>query len=159
MEFLTWLDGTALSTALKESLMLYPAILALHTIGFVFLVGASVAINLRILRGASVRSLAPMERFFPIMYAGFWLNFGTGVLLFINGPVTVGTNRFYWVKMLFVVLGVVTMLLMKKQVIQNRAGLDLDVNPPPVKARTLAWLSLFVWFLATFFGRSTAYIR
>src|SRR5688572_7190835 len=97
----SWLGGTAVSTWLSESpsLLGLPLMLVLHTIGLAFLVGASVAIEARILglaRGVPLLSLRPYYR---VMWAGFWLNALSGVLLLIAFPTKALTNPVFYLKL------------------------------------------------------------
>ena len=73
MEVLVSIHDSGLGTWVRESesLWAYPTILFLHTVGMAFLVGMSVAVNLRILASDQDTPLAPMEKFFPVMYFGF----------------------------------------------------------------------------------------
>ena len=63
MEYLVWLEATALSTWLRESvsLLAFPFVLVLHTVGMGFLAGANAAIDLRILGVAAGVPLRPMD--------------------------------------------------------------------------------------------------
>lgn len=77
MDFFAWFDWieqTGLSMWLRESpsLLAFPSVIVLHTVGLAFLVGTNVAVDLRILGFASRISLTPMERLFPVMWSGFW---------------------------------------------------------------------------------------
>lgn len=101
MELLAWLEENALSTSVRESRLLYPTILALHSVGMAFLVGLSAAIDLRILGCAPRLPLAPMERFFPVMWLGFWVILaGTSLacwaLAIVAGRLTAYTFFRFW---------------------------------------------------------------
>ena len=65
--FFTWIETTALSTMLRESpsLWAFPFVLILHTVGLAFLVGANVALDVRVLglaRGVPLRTLRSLRR-------------------------------------------------------------------------------------------------
>ena len=92
--FLAWVESTALSQWVvgSPSMFAFPGILVLHAIGMGFAVGVSVAIDLRILGVASRVPLAEMRRFLPVLWAGFWLNAASGVLLLIGYPTKALTN-------------------------------------------------------------------
>src|SRR6266498_1574135 len=77
MVFFDWLEHSALSMWIKESMSLWPydiLCLSAHAIGMALLVGFSSAIALRIVGFAPRVPIAPMAQFFPVMYAGFWIN-------------------------------------------------------------------------------------
>ncbi len=58
----------------SESIWAYPTILFLHTLGLGVLVGFTTAIDFRILGFSSHLPLAPMGRFFRLVWIGFWIN-------------------------------------------------------------------------------------
>ena len=65
-----WIEQSTFSTWLRESpsLLVFPTILLLHTIGMGFLAGTNAAIDLRVLGVASKMRIAPMQKFYPLMW-------------------------------------------------------------------------------------------
>ena len=59
-------------------------ILFLHTLGLGILVGFTAAIDFRVLGFAEQLPLAPLARFFPLIWIGFWINAVSGTLLLID---------------------------------------------------------------------------
>jgi len=155
MEFLTWLEHSGFAMTIKGSTVLYELPLVFHAIGMAILVGFSTAVYLRILGVASSVPLAPLERFFPVMYAGFWINAASGVLLFSLYPIKAVTNPVFFIKMGGVVLAVVCLRRIKHQVFGNRAIHDTRVVAPADKV--LAGTALFVWLATITAGRLMAY--
>lgn len=94
MELLAALEDSAFAIWLREATTIwaYPTVLTLHTAGLAVLVGANAAVDLRFLGFGRQIALAHMERFFPAMWLGFWLNAITGVMLFTTDPITKGTT-------------------------------------------------------------------
>lgn len=156
MELLVWLEATALSTWLRESLspLAFPGVLTLHTIGMGFLAGANVAIDLRILGVASQMTLRPMERFFPVMWLGFGVNAFSGVLLLIAYPTKALTNPLFYIKLMLIALAVANIRLLKKHVFRDPG---LDDKPMSRKGKILAGASLFLWAGVITAGRFLAY--
>jgi hypothetical protein len=152
-ELLAALEASALSTWVREAstLWAYPMIITMHTFGLGILVGASAAVDLRLLGVAPGIPLAPMRSWFTVMWVGFWLNALTGLLLFAADP---RTTRLFVIKMLSVVAGVALILLIRRAVYP--AG-GAAASVPPV-ARTYAVLSLVAWTVATTTGRLMAYL-
>ena len=76
VQFLVWLQETPFSrwVAASTSLWAYPSILTAHTVGLGILVGGNIAVDLRLLGFLPGTPLAPFERLFPVMWAGFWIN-------------------------------------------------------------------------------------
>jgi hypothetical protein len=152
----SWIEATAFSVWLRESpsLWVFPFILILHTVGLAFLVGANVAIDVRLLGlapGVPVRTLA---RYHLVMWTGFWINAGSGVLLLTAYPTKSLTNPLFYVKLLLV--GVALWLAGA-----IRARMPESEGPPPAGApgavRAFAIASLACWGLSITAGRLLAY--
>jgi uncharacterized membrane protein len=156
MSFLASIENSALATWIRESssLWAYPTILFLHTIGLGFLVGLNAAIDLRILGVARRMPLSPMETFYRVMWAGFWVNALSGTALLIADATTKLTNPVFYIKMGFVTLAVVNMVWIRRRVFRNP---DIDRAPVVGLGRALAMTSLFFWAGAITAGRLMAY--
>jgi hypothetical protein len=155
MGALVWLEQTAFGTWVREgnSMWGYPTILFLHTLGMGCVVGFAAIVDLRILGVASDIPLAPLDRFFPIMWTGFWVNALSGTALFVADATTKFTNPVFGVKMMFVALGVATVHLLRSRVIR---GAQHD-RPASRHAQILAATSLVCWICAITAGRLMAY--
>lgn len=154
MAVLDWLETTGLSIWVREgeSIWAFPTVLTLHTFGLALLVGANAIIDLRLLGIGRRIALAPLRSLFGIMWAGFWLNAVTGSLLFAADATTRGTSTFFFAKLVFVAIGVATMISIKRSVFDA---------PPDAKAgspKLLALVSLAAWTAAITTGRLLAYI-
>jgi hypothetical protein len=154
MEFFTWLEHSGFAVTIKENAALYELPLVLHAIGMAALVGFSSAVYLRILGVAPSIPLGPMEKFFPIMYVGFWVNALSGLVLFSLYPVKALTNPGFFVKMGGVVLAVLCLRRIKQQVFGNPA--NLGTKPLPVKDKMLAGIAILVWLVTITAGRLMA---
>ena len=152
-ELLAALEGSALSTWVREAstLWAYPMIITMHTFGLGVLVGASTVIDLRVLGVADRIPLSSLRGVFVVMWAGFWLNAFTGVLLFAADP---RTTLLFFIKMGSIVAGVMLIMLINRALFQE--GRDLPSVVPA--ARTYAILSLLTWVIATTTGRLMAYL-
>ena len=151
-----WIEQTGFSTWVRESpsMLAFPSVIVLHTVGLGFLVGTSVAIDLRILGVASRNPLSPMESFFPVMWVGFWVNAVSGVMLLIAYPTKALTDPVFYIKLLCIALAVTCIRLIKKQVFRDP---NLDERPVPMKGKILAGASLVCWGGAIIAGRLLAY--
>src|SRR5215470_19553951 len=98
--FLAFIENGALSTFIRETptVFVFPAILTLHTIGMGVLAGGSIAIDLRILGFAPKMELAPIGRFFPVLWLAFLVNAISGILLLIAYPTKALTNPVFYMK-------------------------------------------------------------
>ena len=85
----------------------FPGILALHAIGMGFAAGLSAAIDLRILGVARTVPLSEMRRLLPMLWAGFWLNAASGILLLIGYPTKALTNPVFYLKLTLIAIAMV----------------------------------------------------
>ena len=132
----------------------FSTILTLHTFGMGVLVGASALLDLRLLGIGRTMPLGPLESLYRIMWTGFWLNLVTGSMLFAADATSRGTQWLFFVKMLFVITGVVTMVLIRKQVYSRRRS-----RRGQRTMRGLAVVSLVAWVAAITSGRLLAYVN
>jgi len=156
-DFLIRLEQSGFSIWVRQStsLFAFPSILLLHTIGMGVVVGINAGIDLRILGVAPALPLAPMERFLPLLWAGFWVNAATGVVLVITDATTKLSNPDFYVKMVFIALAVVNLQLLRKRVFRDP---QIDKEPLSSSAKILAVTSLIFWLGAITAGRLMAYV-
>ena len=90
MNFLSMLEQSGFATWVRESnsLLAYPSVLFLHTVGMGFVAGISALIDLRLLGCASEVPLGDIKKVLPFMWAGFWVNLVTGLVLFMLDATT-----------------------------------------------------------------------
>ena len=153
--FLIWLESTALSQWIvgSESMFAFPGILALHAIGMGFAVGICLALDLRVLGVAPGVRIAEMRRFVPVVWAAFWLNAVSGVLLLIGYPTKALTNPVFYLKLLLIGVGLWLFRRIGRRVFDD-AG-DERAQSPMVQR--LAIFSLVCWVGAITAGRFLAY--
>jgi hypothetical protein len=157
MEFLNALEQLRFSTWVRESgsVWAFPMFLFLHTLGMSIVAGGSAAIDLVLLGFWPKTPVKPLERLFPLIWWGFWINAATGTVLLIADATTKLTNWDFGVKMAFVFAGVAVLRVMRKKVFESP---ELDKAPVPADAKRLAWASLLCWFAAITAGRLLAYV-
>jgi hypothetical protein len=157
MEFFQWLEQTSVSTWIREAptVWAYPTVLLLHTMGMALCVGVAAGLDLRILGFAPDVRLAPLDKFFPVLWGGFWVNAVTGVLLLMQDASTKLTNPDFYVKMLFIALAVINLRMIRARVFGDPR---IDEGPLSSNAKVLAGTSLFLWLGAITAGRLLAYI-
>src|SRR5437867_11948318 len=109
MDFLLRLEQLGFSEWIRESSSIFVTVLLLHTIGMGVAVGISAGIDLRILGIAPALPLAPMEKFIPLLWIGFWVNAATGVVLVIADATRTLTNPDFYVKMIFIALALINL--------------------------------------------------
>ena len=115
-----------------------------------FLAGTNAAIDLRLLGVASEMRISPMQKFYPLMWSGFWINAVTGVVLVIAYPTQALTNPVFYLKLTLIGLAVVNTRMIRNEVFGDPR---LDQQPMPRKWKILASTSLFFWAGAIVSGR------
>jgi len=157
VDFLLKLEESGLSKWVRESdsLLAYPGILLLHTIGMGLVVGINAMLDFRILGFARGIRIPSLQRFFPIMWVGFWLNAITGTILLASNARRMTSNPDFWVKLAFISLAVITVMMLKKRVFGSDVN---DTLPLPTQTKVLAVTSLLFWLGAIIAGRLLAYV-
>lgn len=157
MDFLVWLESTSVAQAIRTSIWMYPAFETAHYIGLALLVGGIMLIDLRVLGVARSLPLRSMVGLLPWVWTGFIINATTGSLLFTYGATNFGTNRAFWLKMMFMVLAGLNALAF--QVATTRSRTDwLSTERPPLSVKAFATLSFGLWLCVVTTGRWMAYI-
>jgi hypothetical protein len=146
--FSQWVVGSS-------SVFAFPSILLLHTIGMGVVVGICAGVDLRILGFAPALPLAPMERFYPVMWVGFWVNAATGVVLLAADATTKMINPDFYAKMGFILLAVINARMVRSRVLLDPL---VDKRPVSSEAKVLAVTSLILWLGAITAGRLLAYV-
>jgi hypothetical protein len=157
MDFLRFIEQSSFSQWVtgSSSVFAFPTILLLHTIGMGVVVGINAGLDLRILGLAPALPLAPIEKFFPLLWAGFFVNAITGTILLAADATTKLINPDFYVKMVFIALALVNL-----RILRNRVFRDPFVDKKPLSAdvRVLAVTSLIFWLGAITAGRLMAYV-
>jgi hypothetical protein len=138
----------------SPSIWAYPAVLTLHTLGLGVLVGGSAVLDLRLLGWAKAIPLASLEKLFPVMWIGFWVNAISGAALFVADATTKGTTWIFMTKLAIIVVAVVVLIATRRTVY----GRGEDGAVESLTGRALAVATLALWFLAIVTGRLMAYV-
>ena len=154
-DFFATLENLQFSTWLRESnsIWAYPTMLTLHTVGLALLVGASAALDLRVLGRGQAIALADMRPLFRWMWIGFWINALSGVVLLAADATTKAAAPMFVIKMGLVVAGVAVVRALDRRVF-GPAVVPGVITPA---ARSLALASLAIWIVAIAAGRLMAY--
>jgi len=154
--FLDTIENLGFSTWVRESpsKFAYPTVLLLHVIGMGIVAGVSSIISLRLLGISSKIPLEPLERLYPVMWWGFWINAITGTALLMASATKRLVDPTFYIKMVFIFAGVAVLQLTRKRVFRK---LDTDQGVPD-SAKSLAWAALVCWLGAVTAGRLLAYI-
>jgi hypothetical protein len=156
MSFLDTIEALGFSTWVRESpsKFAYPTVLLLHVIGMGIVAGLSSLISLRLLGVSPKTPLQPLERLYPLMWWGFWINAVTGTSLLMASAAKRMVDPTFYIKMVFIFAGIAVLQLTRKKVFRN-------LNPDggvPDSAKALAWAALVCWLGAITAGRLLAYV-
>jgi hypothetical protein len=156
MSFLDSIEQLGFSTWVSESksLLAYPTILWLHVMGMGVVAGISTVIGLRLLGVSPKIPLQPLERLYPLIWVGFWVNAVTGTALLMASATKRMVDPTFYIKMVFIFAGVAVLHRTRKKVFQS-LGPNGEL---PDSARPLAWAALICWLGAVTAGRLLAYI-
>ena len=154
--FFAWLEAWPLSVWMREepSLWAFPFVLILHTVGLAFLVGANVAIDIRALGGMPGVPMISLWRYYRWMWAGFWVNAFSGVLLLIAYPTKALTNPLFYLKLTLIAAGLVLAKIIRRHLMSGAVGANAAA---PRQLRLLAAASLLIWVVSITTGRLLAY--
>jgi hypothetical protein len=150
------IEESGFSTWLRESESPFGFyfVLLFHTFGLALLVGANALVDLRLLGFSVSIPLAPLKRFFPIMWVGFGINAATGVLLLISYPTKALTNPVFYTKLVMIGFAIWILAKLQKKVFTDTTATEADMM---ARGASLAKWSLALWIGAISAGRLLAY--
>jgi hypothetical protein len=154
--FLQTIEETSLSFWIRDSPSIFGFwfIITWHALGMALAVGASAVIGLRILGAAPSLPIGPLKRLYPFIWAGFWIQVVSGILLLIAYPTKSLTNWDFYLKLVFIALAMVAMVKLRKTVLENASLNDAAMM---TNGRSFAVWSLVFWAAAVTAGRFLAY--
>ena len=148
-----WLDALSISSGIRESVYLFPAIEVVHLFGLVMLLGTVAVVDLRLLGFGMRHQTAPRvaEGVTPWTQIGMGIMLATGVLLFVSEALKCYQNPAFWCKMGFLLAAVVFHFTVYRRVTSSdNVGLGLSVLTGSV--------SLILWFGVGLAGRAIAFV-
>ena len=158
LAFCEWLMATENSTALRESLFMYPLVESSHVLFLLLFVGLTVMLDLRLLGVAltQVKVSEMVDRILPWVRAGFAIMVFTGVLLFYAIPVRTYQSVWFRAKMIMLVLAAINIAYFHYRVYPQKDAWDTDARLP-WKVRRAGLASLILWGGIIVAGRFIAY--
>jgi hypothetical protein len=158
LEICQWIESTPSSTALRESLIVFPILETTHVLGLAFSVGTIFWFDLR-LWGVGLRRYGISEMFGyvrPWMLAGFALMMITGAALFWSHAVQAYNSWYFLAKLILLIVAGANTALFHLTIDRHRAEWD-HLPIPPLQARIAGAVSLLLWFVIVAVGRLMAY--
>jgi hypothetical protein len=153
--FLEWLQDLPFSMwiAGSESLLSFPLVLFLHSVGMGLSAGSAYIVCMRLVGVGRPLPVSSLRIFFKIFWGGFFLNLVTGSILFAAHATTTGYVPMYYAKLALIVVGMVAS-------VPIRTFVDGEVSDGviPLRVKALSVLSLIVWTGVITTGRLIAYV-
>ena len=157
MAFFTWLQDTPFAhwVASDPSLLAYPTILTLHTVGMAIVVGTCAVMDLRLLGVGEGVPLGALQGAPRLVWTGFFINAATGLALFATDAEHKATQTVFFVKLALIFLALIVYGRIRRLVFRSPAALAAPISS---EVKALAILSLILWTGATVAGRLMAYL-
>ena len=155
---LRWLERSSLAEAVRVAPFLYPMLESLHVLGIALLVGAAIAVDLRLLGvGRHVLPVTTVARYLlPVSRIGFLLVVVTGLAMFSGiARAVAGSAAAPWKLGLIIVAGI-NILVFHFGVYRSVHLWDVNAATP-MRARAAAIISALCWTGTIIAGRFLAY--
>jgi hypothetical protein len=157
--FCQWLENSSFATAIHQSLWLFPMLETAHLFGIVSLVGATSALDLRLIgltmKGEPVSRIA--RRLLPWAWAGLTIQVVTGFCLFASEATRCFENKAFRIKMVMLVLAGLNALIFHQTVYRRVASWD-EAPATPLGAKLAGCCSILLWFGIVAAGRWIAFL-
>jgi hypothetical protein len=137
----------------SPSLLAFPFVLYLHTLGLAMLAGLSVGLDCWVLAARSWPQRLSLASLYRVMWLGFGINAVSGVVLLIAYPAKALTNWVFFAKLLLIVGAVIVLERMRRDAAIALAA-DGTIG---ARTRGLAAISLVLWTGTILAGRLLAY--
>ena len=156
MALLASFEQSPFSVWVREtpSLLGFPFILYLHTLGLAMLAGLSVGIDVWLLGARSRLPAALWSGVYRVMWLGFGINLLSGLALLAAYPAKALTNWVFFAKLGLVAVGMWVLERIKTELAVAGESGTAEVSD---HARRLAVVSLLVWAGTILAGRLLAY--
>ena len=154
LSFFKFCEASAVGSAIRESIWLFPVIEAVHLLALALIGGAVLIVDLRLLGQGltrqSVREVA--DNAHPWFMGSLWTIVISGVLLFVSEAMKCYGNPAFWAKMAFLAAATTFALTLR----HPRALASLDSGDTG-RARMLAVVSMVLWLGVGLAGRGIGF--
>lgn len=157
-ELCNWINNSASSTAIRESVLVFPMIEGTHLLAIGVSAGTMALTDLRLMGVMMKKDAASkvLSALLPFSIGGFVLVFITGLLLFWAEPAKSYRNPWFRFKLLFLLFAGLNALIFHTGIYRRMKFWDND-NLPPFSARMAGAVSLVLWATVIWLGRQFAY--
>jgi hypothetical protein len=156
MSVLTYLKDSAFSGWLLVSMLGFPTLIALHSVGMAIVVGLTLMISLRLNGFITGLQEALIPKLVTIAVWGFTLNLVTGLAIFITrGPEYI-VSYIFLLKMVLVLISASILFWLRLRLKSERTTITGIAGDS--LARNMSSLATVTWFGAVVAGRLIAYL-
>ena len=155
---LGWLENTEFSVwERSDSLWGWPFALIVHAFGTALVIGFIFIINLRLLGLFETIPYTSIRRLFPVIWAGFALEFLSGFALWMTKPTQYVADAAFMLKLSLVIIGFIMTLYLYGTM---KREADAWEAAGAVSPRGFKFVvpSLVLWCIVLVAGRMTAYL-
>lgn len=156
MSFLAYLEDSAFSDWVLLSMLGFPTLIALHSVGMAVAVGLSFMVTLHLNHIFTGFDVQLIPRLLTLAVWGFVLNLITGLALFVSrGPEYIGSYIFL-LKMLLVTISAIILFWLRQHLRPMKQTTELPAADRIAKNMSL--VATATWFGAVVAGRLIAYL-
>lgn len=156
--WLSWLQSSALSTAMRQWAWLYPTVESLHIISFAILFGSVAVFDLRLLGFSRHLLVTDMARHvLPWTYIAFGFAVLSGFLLFASDAEGIAANPAFRLKLALIAGAGINAAVFHVFYSSSIKRWNRRVKSP-VGVRAIAIFSLILWSVVIVCGRLIAYV-
>jgi hypothetical protein len=134
----------------SDSLLAYPTILTLHTVGLGLVVGTALIFNLRVMGFGAEIAIANMRNLVRIFWIGFAINLASGLILFAAEASKRAPQTVFYIKLGLIAAAIILTLRLRTAPEDGRRDSG--------SVRLLAGVALVLWAGAIVAGRLMAYL-
>lgn len=156
MNVLVDLQESAFSDWLALSMLGFPTLIALHSVGMAVVVGLSLIVTLRLYGLLEGVDCGLLPRLLTVAIWGFTLNFLTGILLFITRGSEYIVSLIFLTKMLLVIVSAALLFVLRQHL--KLAGTASNAVTGDQFSRVMSLVATATWFGAVVAGRLIAYL-
>jgi hypothetical protein len=157
--FCQWLEASQWATDIHQSLWLFPLLETAHLFGIILLVGATSALDLRLI-GLTMKE-QPVSRtaarLLPWAWVGLAVQVTTGFCLFASEATRCFENPAFRIKMLMLLLAGLNALIFHQTIYRRVASWD-KASVTPMGAKVAGCCSILLWFGIVAAGRWIAFL-
>lgn len=148
MDFLLWIEESAVGIYVREDAWGFAIALALHAVGMAAVLGVAIITNLRVLGHVKEIPVLSYTTLFPVAWLGFAINLISGLMLYTSHATEYTFQSVFILKLGLLALGGI---LLKVMMTKIREGVD------PVQVKVISAVCLACWVGAVITGRLMAY--